>query len=98
MGLMAISALVLCAAIVAVGSVLLSRSACRAATKNGAVRDFRKFTGKELERDVCTQVPLGSSRAFVESFLTKEGMEFSYNSFLNATVASAPCLKGSGTA
>ena len=27
---------------------------------------------------------------------TKEGMKFSYDSSLNATLASAPCLKGSG--
>jgi hypothetical protein len=75
---------------------LLSRSACRASTKNGTVRDFRQFTREELEQDVRSQVPLGSSRAFVENFLTKEGMEFSYDSFRNATLASAPCLKGSG--
>jgi hypothetical protein len=91
-----IGAVVLCAAVVAVGSVLLSRSACRAATKNGTVRDFRQFTGEELERDVRGQIPLGSSRTFVEDFLTKEGMKFSYDSSLNATLASAPCLKGSG--
>ncbi len=60
------------------------------------VRDFRHFTGDELERDVRIQVPLGSSRAFVESFLTEEGMKNSYNSALNATLANAPCLKGSG--
>jgi hypothetical protein len=91
-----IGAIALCAAVAAVGSALLSRSACRAATKNGTVRDFREFTGEELERDVRSQVPLGSSRAFVESFLTKERMKFSYDSSLNATLANAPCLKGSG--
>lgn len=84
------------AVVAAVGSVLLSRSACRAATKNGTVRDFRNFTGEELERNVRGQVPLGSSRTFVENFLTKEKMKFSYDSSLNATLASAPCLKGSG--
>ena len=42
------------------------------------------------------QVPLGSSRAFVENFLTKEEMKFSYDPSLNATLASAPCLKGNG--
>ena len=94
--LWAVGAVVLCAAVAAVGSMLLSRSACRAATKNGTVRDFRQFTGEELERDVRGQVPLGSSRTFVENFLTKEGMKFSYDSTLNATLASAPCLKGSG--
>jgi hypothetical protein len=91
-----VSAVVLCAVVAAIGSVLLSRSACRAATKNGTVRDFRSFTGEELERDVRGQVPLGSSRAFVENFLTKEEMKFSYDPSLKATLASAPCLKGSG--
>ena len=93
-----VGAVVLCAAaaVAAVGSVLLSRSACRAATKNGTVRDFRNFTGEEVERDVRGQVPLGSSRAIVENFLMREEMKFSYDSSLNATLASAPCLKGSG--
>jgi hypothetical protein len=91
-----IGTIVLCAVVAAVGVALLSRSACRAATKNGTVRDFREFTGEDLERDVRSQVPLGKSRTFVENFLTKEGMKFSYDSSLNATLASAPCLKGSG--
>jgi hypothetical protein len=93
--LWSVGAVVLCAAVAAVGQ-LLSRSACRAATKNGTVRDFRNFTGEELERDVRGQVPLGSSRTIVENFLTKEEMKFSYDSSLNATLASAPCLRGSG--
>jgi hypothetical protein len=91
-----IGAIVLCAAVAAVGSALLSRSACRAATKNGTVRDFRECTGEDLERDVRSRVPLGSSRTFVEKFLTEQGMKFIYDSSLNATLASAPCLKGSG--
>ena len=91
-----VGAVVLFIAVAAVGSALLARAACRAATKNGTVRDFRHFTGEALEQDVRSQVPLGSPRAFVESFLTKEGMKFSYDSSLNATLASAPCLKGSG--
>jgi len=91
-----IGAVVVCTAVAAVGSVLLARSACRAATQNGAVRDFSQFTEEELERYVRSQVPLGSSRAFVKDFLAKEGMKFSYDPSLNATLASAPCLKGSG--
>ena len=90
-----VGAVVLCAAVGAVGSLLLSRAACRAATQNGTVRDFRQFT-EELERDVRGQVPLGSPRTFVEEFLAKEGMKFSYDSSLNSTLSSAPCLKGSG--
>lgn len=91
-----VCAVVLCVIAACVGSVLLSRAACRATTKNGAVRDFRQFTGEELERHVRGQVPLGTSRVFVERFLTKEGMKFNYDRSLNATLASAPCLKGSG--
>jgi hypothetical protein len=91
-----VGTIVVCMAVAALGSVLLSRSACRAATKDGTIRDFRQFTGDELERDVRNRVPLGSSRGFVESFLTTEGMRFSYDPSLNATLASAPCLKGSG--
>ena len=91
-----VGAVFLCAAVAAGGAVLLSRSACRAATQNGAMRDFRQFTGEELERNVRSQVALGSSRAFVENFLTKEGLKFNYDSSLNATLANAPCLKGSG--
>jgi hypothetical protein len=81
---------------VGVGSVLLSRTACRAATGNGAIRDFRQFTAEQLERDVRSRVPLESSRVFVEGFLTGEGMKFSYDPSLNAILANAPCLKGSG--
>ena len=91
-----VGAVVLCVAVAAVGSVLLSRSACRAATKNGTMRDFHTFTGEEIERKVRAQAPPGSSRAFIENFLTKEEMKFSYDSSLNETLASAPCLKGSG--
>jgi hypothetical protein len=79
-----------------VGSVLFSRAACRAATRNGAIRDFRQFTAEQLERDVRSRVPLESSRAFVEAFLAGEGMKCSYNPSLNAILANAPCLKGSG--
>lgn len=32
----------------------------------------------------------------VEGFLTGEGMKFSYDPSLNAILANAPCLKGSG--
>jgi hypothetical protein len=45
---------------------------------------------------VRSRVPLESSRVFVEGFLTEEGMKFGYDPSLNAIVANAPCLKGSG--
>lgn len=91
-----VGAIVVCMAVAAVGSVLLSRSACRAATKDGTIRDFRQFTSEELEQYVRNRVPLGSTREFVETFLTTERMRFSFDSSMNATMASAPCLKGSG--
>jgi hypothetical protein len=91
-----VGTLVLCVVAAGVGSVLLSRAACRAATGNGTIRDFSQFTKVQLERDVRSQVPMGSTRLFVEGFLTKEGMKFSYDPSRNATVASAPFLKGSG--
>lgn len=79
-----------------VGSVLLARGACRAATGNGAIRDFHQFTAEQLEGEVRSRVPLESSRVFVEGFLTEEGMKFSYDPSLNAVLANTPCLKGSG--
>jgi hypothetical protein len=88
--------LALSVAAAGVGSVLLARAACRAATGNGAIRDFRQFTAEQLEGDVRSRVPLGSSRAFVEGFLTGEGMKYSYDPSLNAILANAPCFKGSG--
>jgi hypothetical protein len=88
--------LALSAAAAGVGSVLLARAACRAATGHGAIRDFRQFTAEQLEGDVRSRVPLESSRVLVEGFLTGEGMEFSYDPSLNALLANAPCLKGSG--
>jgi len=91
-----VGAVVLCAAFAAVGPVLLSRSACRAATGNGAIRDFHQFTAQQLDEEVRSLVPLGSSRAFVEGFLTGEKMKFSYDPSLDAILANAPCLKGSG--
>lgn len=91
-----VGAIVVCMAVAALGSVFLSRSACRAATKDGTLRDFHQFTGEELEQYVRNRVPLGSSREAVETFLTTEQMRFSFDPSMNATLASAPCLKGSG--
>jgi hypothetical protein len=88
--------LALSAVTAGVGSVLLARAACRAATGNGTIRGFRQFTAEQLEGDVRSRVPLDSSRVFVEGFLTGEEMKFSYDSSLNAILANAPCLKGSG--
>jgi len=51
---------------------------------------------EELEQYVRDRVPLGSSREFIEAFLAAERMKFSFDPSLNATLASAPCLKGSG--
>ena len=87
--------LAFCAVAAGVGSMLFSRAEWRNATENGTFRDFREFTGKQLERDVRSRVPLGSSREFVEGFLTGEEMKFGYEPKLNAIGANVQC-KGSG--
>lgn len=84
------------AAVVGAASAWLARSACRAATANGTIRDFHEFTATRLDQDVRMRLPLGSPRAFVEGFLTGEGMKFNYDPSVNAILANAPCLKGSG--
>jgi len=76
--------------------VLLERSARRAATWNGAIRDFHQVTAQELDRDVRNQLPLGSDRAFVQDFLIRQGMKFSFDPSSRAILANAPYLKGSG--
>jgi hypothetical protein len=86
----------LCVVCAGVASVLFERSACRAATRNGAISDFHQFTAEQLDQDIRNRVPLTRSRTSVESFLSKEEMRFSYDPSLNAILASAPCIKGSG--
>jgi hypothetical protein len=76
-------------------SLLLERSARRAATDNGAIKDFHDVTAEKLDRDVRVSLPLGSSRAFVEEFLAKEGMRFSFDSSSQTIRANAPYVKGS---
>jgi hypothetical protein len=80
----------------AIASVSFEKAACRAATENGAIRDFHQFTAEQLERDVRNRLPLGSSRMSVEDFLNEEGMRFSYDPSLKAIFANAPCVEGSG--
>ena len=80
---------------IGVGSSLLERSARRLATGNGAFRDFRQVTAEELDREVRAQVPLGSTRAFVEGYLNRERMRFNFDPSSRAIRANAPYLKGS---
>jgi len=77
-------------------SLLLERSARRAATDNGAIRDFHDVTAEKLDRDVRRNLPLGSTRAFVEEFLAKEGMRFRFDASSQTILANAPYVKGSG--
>jgi hypothetical protein len=81
---------------IGVTSSLLERSERRAATDNGAVRDFHQVTAEELDRNVREQVPLGSTRSFVEDFLKREGMRFNFYPPTQTISANAPYLKGSG--
>lgn len=60
------------------------------------MRGFHQFGAKQLEHHVQSRVPLGSSREFVEGFLSGEEMKFRYDASLNEILANAPCLKGSG--
>ena len=87
-----VSCLALC---IGLASLLLDRSARRAATGDGAVRDFHEITAARLDRDVRSRVPLGSTRAFVEDFLAKEGMRFSSDASSQTILANAPYAKGS---
>ena len=73
----------------------LERSARRAATGNGAVRDSHQVTADEIDRDIRTRVPLGSPRAFVEGYLTGAGMKFNFDPSTQTIRANAPYLKGS---
>jgi hypothetical protein len=88
----AVSCLGLC---IGLASWLLNRSARRAATENGAIRDFHDVTAEKLDRDVRAAVPLGSSCAFVEEFLAKEGMRSSFDASSQTIQANAPYVKGS---
>jgi hypothetical protein len=80
---------------VALTSFSLERSARRAATENGALRDFHYVTAVELSREVKDHVPLGSTRIFVEDYLAKQGIRFSFDPLSRAIYANAPYLKGS---
>ncbi|MGO9492941.1 MAG: hypothetical protein ACLPZY_11700 [Terracidiphilus sp.] len=77
-------------------SSLLDRNARRAVSENGSEKDFHQVTAEELDRDVRNHVPLGSSRPFVEGFLTGAGMRFSFDPSTQTIRANAPYLKGSG--
>jgi len=61
---------------------------------NGA-RDFHDITAQQLDRDVRSRVPLGSTRMFVEGFLREDGMRFAYDPSSQTIQANAPYVKGS---
>ncbi len=87
--------LVCAACCIGLADFLLERSARRAATENGTLRDFHEVTAKELDQDVRNRVPLGSPRTFIEDFLRKEGMRFSFDPSSRTILAKAPYLKES---
>jgi hypothetical protein len=76
-------------------SLILERSARRAATDNGAIRDFHDVTVEKLDQDVRRNLPLGSTRALVEEFLAKKGMRFSFDASSQTIRANAPYVEGS---
>jgi hypothetical protein len=94
-GLWAIGTFSCLALCIGLASLLLERSARRAATDNGAIRDFHDVTAEKLDRDVRRNLPLGSTRVFVEEFLAKEGMRFSFDASSQTIQANAPYVKGS---
>lgn len=79
----------------AIADTLLERSARRAETENGAFRDFHNVTASELEQQIRSSLPIGSSRTAVENYLTNRGMRFSPDNSMNEIDAAAPYLKGS---
>ena len=76
-------------------SASLERSARRAATENGSIRDFHQVTAEELDRVVRNKVAVGTSLASAEEYLKSEGMQFSYDPSSQSIQARAPYLKGS---
>jgi len=70
---------------------MISRDEWRFATDDGAYRDFRQYTTEQLEQDIRSRVPLGSSREFVVGFLTREQMKFANDPKMNAISAGAQC-------
>jgi hypothetical protein len=72
---------------------LLERGARRAATFNGTFRDFHDVAASDLEQQVRTSLPIGSSRATVQNYLANRGMRF--RSSDTEIDAAAPYLKGS---
>lgn len=52
-------------------------------------------TSDELEREIRSTLPLGSSLYSVEEFLTKRGLEFSFDKSSGSIFAVARKLKGS---
>jgi hypothetical protein len=77
-----------------IADTLLERSARRAATNNGAYRDFHDVTAPELERQVRNSLPIGSNRTEVENYLLNRGMRFSIST--DEIDAAVPYLRGSG--
>jgi hypothetical protein len=76
-------------------SASLERSARRAATENGLIRDFHQVTAEELDRDVRNKVSVGTTLAAAEEYPKSEGMQFSYDPSSQSIQARAPYLKGS---
>lgn len=87
-----ISVLLLCL----IGADLYLERTARIAAAGPGGRDFPQITAGDLERKVRDEVPIGSTRPFVEDFLTKEGMRFSSDPSKRSVHANAPYVKGSG--
>jgi hypothetical protein len=62
---------------------------------NSAAADGHQMNAEALEREVRTALPVGSSLATVQDYLTKSGLEFSFESRSRTVFAIARKLQGS---
>ena len=65
------------------------------ATSSGAATDDRRLNAEDLESEVRAALPAGSSLVDVETFLTKLGLEFSFEARTKTVFAVARKLPGS---
>ena len=61
---------------------------------NGAATDIHQMTTEALEREIRNRLPTGSPLAMVEDFLSKRGIEFSFEASSKTVYATARKLKG----
>jgi len=73
----------------------LARGSDQTAPTNGVTTDGRPMNAETLEREVRSALPMDSSLAVVEDYLTKRGLEFSFEERSKTVFAIARKLQGS---